>query len=230
MNRTKFVRMRGLVLTLAAIAVLLFGVTKIFGSGGDKEGEGSPMDSTEVYEGAETAVLAGGCFWGVEAVFENLNGVLDAMSGYAGGSEETASYYAVGTGKTGHAESVKVIYDPDVIEYRTLLEVFFRVAHDPTQFNYQGPDIGTEYRSVVFYNDDEQKKITEEYIAELAEAGVYSGPIVTEVVPAMPFYPAEEYHQDFLVRHPDHPYIVYWDMPKLANLARDYPELLVTQE
>ncbi|MBN2553693.1 MAG: peptide-methionine (S)-S-oxide reductase MsrA, partial [Spirochaetales bacterium] len=173
-----------------------------------------------------TAVLAGGCFWGVEAVFERLDGVLEAVSGYSGGEEDTARYPLVGTGKTGHAESVRIVYDPQRISFAVLLEVFFNVAHDPTQLNYQGPDRGPQYRSAVFYADDGQRRITEEYIAELEAASVYPKPIVTQVVPLEAFYPAEEYHQDFMRRNPRHPYILYWDAPKIAHLEEEFPGLL----
>jgi peptide-methionine (S)-S-oxide reductase len=188
--------------------------------------EDASMGSAKKTEGTETAVLAGGCFWGVEAVFERLEGVLDVVSGYSGGDAETASYQLVGTGKTGHAESVEIVFDPAVIGYGTLLQVFFTVAHDPTQLNYQGPDIGTEYRSAIFYADEEQKRIAEEYIRSLDEAKAFPEPIVTQVVPLDRFYPAEDYHQDFLRLHPTHPYIVYWDLPKIRHLEEAFPELL----
>ncbi len=174
----------------------------------------------------ETAVLAGGCFWGVEAVFEALEGVMDARSGYSGGSPDTAKYMVVASGTTGHAEAVEIVYDPRVITFRTLLEVFFMVAHDPTQLNYQGPDHGTQYRSAVFYNSEEQKKITEEMIDLLESQKVYQDEIVTEISPLDAFYPAEEYHQDFMKLNPGHPYIVRWDAPKLQHLASAYPDLI----
>ncbi len=177
-------------------------------------------------ENSQTAVFAGGCFWGVEAVFEALEGVHNVDSGYAGGSADTASYYVVGTGKTGHAESVEIIYDPEIISFKKLLEIFFTIAHDPTQLNYQGPDIGTEYRSVVFYNSLEQKNTTDEYIKELDKSGIYKDKIVTEVTKLDKFYRAEEYHQDFMRLNPTHSYIVYWDAPKLKHLQKVYPELL----
>jgi peptide-methionine (S)-S-oxide reductase len=177
-------------------------------------------------EGAEAAVFAGGCFWGVEAVFERLDGVVEAVSGYSGGDAETAHYRMVSTGTTGHAESVRILYDPRRVSFAALLEVFFNVAHDPTQLNYQGPDKGPQYRSVVFYANDEQKRIVHRYIEELNAEGVFAKPIVTQVVPLEAFYPAEEYHQDFMRRNPRHPYIVYWDVPKIAHLEEAYPELL----
>ncbi|MBB6480425.1 peptide-methionine (S)-S-oxide reductase [Spirochaeta isovalerica] len=174
----------------------------------------------------ETAVFAGGCFWGVEAVFESLKGVEDVQSGYSGGPARLASYRMVGTGTTGHAESVIVEYDPSVISYEKLLDVFFLVAHDPTQFNYQGPDIGPQYRSAIFYNSESQKEKAEDYIEKLEREKVYGQPIATEVTELEAFYPAEEYHQDFMALNPDHPYIVYWDAPKLRHLEEMFPKLL----
>ncbi|MBI9102755.1 MAG: peptide-methionine (S)-S-oxide reductase MsrA [Spirochaetales bacterium] len=188
-----------------------------------------PMDKPVFMEGLNEAVFAGGCFWGIEGVFERLEGVTDVVSGYSGGEAETAQYKMVGTGRTGHAEAVRIVYDPEVIRYQTLLEVFFSVAHDPTQLNYQGPDVGSEYRSVIFYGDEEQKKMSESYIEELAASGVYRDEIVTELVALEAFYPAEDYHQDFLRLNPDHPYIQYWDMPKIEQLEKVFPELIVEE-
>lgn len=180
-------------------------------------------------EGTETAVLAGGCFWGVEAVFERLEGVIDVVSGYSGGEAETATYQQVGSGKTGHAEAVQIVFDPEIIAFDVILEVFFNVAHDPTQLNFQGPDVGSEYRSAVFYASEEQKMMTEDAIAKLEAEGVYRKSIVTEVAPLDAFYPAEDYHQDFMRLNPRHPYIVYWDVPKVKHLEKAYPELLADQ-
>jgi peptide-methionine (S)-S-oxide reductase len=177
-------------------------------------------------QGSETAVLAGGCFWGVEAVFERLEGVLEVTSGYAGGEQKTARYEMVGTGRTGHAESVQIVFDPARISYDTLLRVFFTVAHDPTELNYQGPDVGPQYRSAIFYSGDEQRRVAAAAIDALGRAGVYKAPIVTEVRQLEAFYPAEGYHQDFMKRNPMHPYIVYWDAPKIAELERRFPEIL----
>jgi peptide-methionine (S)-S-oxide reductase len=188
-----------------------------------------PAKPAASMEGAETAVLAGGCFWGVEAVFERLDGVLDVVSGYSGGEADTASYQIVGSGKTGHAEAVRIVFDPAIITFDVLLEVFFNVAHDPTQLNYQGPDIGTEYRSAVFYASDEQKQTTERTIEKLNAEGTFGKAIVTEVAPLKEFYPAEDYHQDFMRLNPQHPYIVYWDVPKIKHLGKAYPELLTEQ-
>lgn len=174
----------------------------------------------------ETAIFAGGCFWGVEAVFEQLHGVLHAESGYSGGTEKTALYNEVASGKTNHAEAVRVIYDPELIDYRTLLEVFFTVAHDPTQLNYQGPDRGRQYRSAIFFTDEQQENEARSYIEELGESGLYEDEIVTRVVALKAFYPAEEYHQDFLINNTSHPYITHWDIPKLEDLKDTYPRLL----
>ena len=173
----------------------------------------------------ETAVLSGGCFWGVEAVFEHVKGVKDVVSGYSGGAAQTAHYEIVSTGRTGHAESVRITFDPAQISYAQLLKVFFSVAHDPTELNRQGPDEGTQYRSAIFYASAAQKKIAEATIAALGAAGAFSRPIVTQVVPLQAFYPAEAYHQDYLAHHPTQPYIVFNDLPKLAALQRDFPNL-----
>ena len=176
-------------------------------------------------KGEQTAVLAGGCFWGVEAVFEHVKGVIKVESGYAGGSAETAQYRVVTSGRTGHAESVQITYDPSQVTYGQLLKVFFAVAHDPTELNRQGPDIGTQYRSAIFYGSDEQKRIAESYIAQLDQAKIFSDKIVTQVAPLKRFYEAEGYHQNYLVNHPNEPYIVYHDLPKLESLRKELPEL-----
>jgi peptide-methionine (S)-S-oxide reductase len=175
--------------------------------------------------GPQTAVFAGGCFWGVEAVFEHLKGVKNAVSGFSGGSGATAHYETVSTGRTGHAESVKVTYEPSEITYGQLLTVFFSVAHNPTELNRQGPDTGTQYRSAIFYGNEDQKRVAEAYIQQLNEAKVFSHPIVTQVVPLQAFYPAEAYHQHFLQNNPTYPYIIYNDLPKLAALKKKYPQL-----
>src|SRR5579871_86449 len=173
-----------------------------------------------------TAVLAGGCFWGVEAVFERLKGVSNVVSGFAGGSKTTAHYEIVSTGMTGHAESVEITYDPSQISYGKLLQVFFSVAHDPTTLNRQGPDRGTQYRSAIFYANDEQKRVAEAYIRQLNDAKVFSHPIVTQVVPLSGFYAAEAYHQHFIDHNPDYPYVVYNDLPKLKALEKQFPDWL----
>jgi peptide-methionine (S)-S-oxide reductase len=175
--------------------------------------------------GQQTAVIAGGCFWGIQAVFKHVKGVISATSGYSGGSAKTAEYETVSTGETGHAESVQVVYDPSQITYGELLRVFFSVAHDPTQLNRQGPDSGTQYRSVIFYSNDEQKKIAEAYIAQLDGAKVFPRRIVTQVVPMKAFYPAEAYHQNYAAAHPNNPYIVFNDAPKVAHLHQELPDL-----
>ena len=176
-------------------------------------------------KGEQTAVLAGGCFWGVEAVFEHVKGVSEVKSGYSGGSSATAQYEKVSTGETGHAESVKITYDPAQISYGQLLKVFFSVAHDPTELNRQGPDTGTQYRSAIFYANDEQKRIAQAYIDQLNRAKVFGRPIVTQVDALKSFEEAEAYHQDYLANHPDEPYIVINDMPKVENLKKQLPAL-----
>ncbi len=173
----------------------------------------------------ETAVFAGGCFWGVDAVFKHVRGVVRVVSGYSGGSGATARYNLVSTDTTGHAESVEVTYDPGQVSYGELLRVFFTVAHDPTQLDRQGPDEGTQYRSAVFYASDAQRRAALNYIDGLRRDHLFSRLIVTQVVPLERFYPAEEYHQNYLARHPDQPYIVYNDLPKLARLREQLPEL-----
>lgn len=173
----------------------------------------------------QTAVLAGGCFWGMEGVFERLKGVKSVVSGFAGGERTTAHYEMVSTGTTGHAESVKITFDPSQITYGQLLKIYFSVAHDPTELNRQGPDVGTQYRSAIFYENDDQKKVAEAYIKQLEEAHVFSRPIVTQVVPLKGFYAAEIYHQHFLDFHPDNDYIRYNDLPKIAALKKQYPEM-----
>ena len=177
-------------------------------------------------KGKQTAVFAGGCFWCTEAVFEHLAGVQKVISGYAGGDAAGAHYKIVGEGRTDHAESIEVTYDPSRITYGTLLKVFFSVAHDPTQLNRQGPDYGKQYRSAIFYNSPEQKHTAEAYIAQLAAAKVFPGPIVTQVVPLPKFYPAEDYHQEFVRKNPDHPYVVANSLPKLQKLKKLYPGLI----
>jgi peptide-methionine (S)-S-oxide reductase len=175
--------------------------------------------------GEQTAVLAGGCFWGVEAVFEHVKGVSGVKSGYAGGSASTARYDQVSSGTTGHAESVQIVYDPSQISYGQLLKVFFSVAHDPTEFNRQGPDTGTQYRSAIFYSSEEQKRIALAYIEQLNKADVFGQEIVTQVAPLDSFHEAEAYHQDYLARHPNQPYIVINDLPKVENLRKELPGL-----
>ena len=178
----------------------------------------------------DTAVFAGGCFWGVEAVFEHTKGVRDVVSGYAGGNDVNPSYEQVSSGGTGHAESVRVIYDPTQVTYATLLRVFFSVAHDATELNRQGPDVGTQYRSAIFYRSDAQKREAEAYINQLADAKYYPDPIVTEVSPLKAFYLAEEYHQNFMARHPNDMYIVIHDRPKIEKFKRVLPGLYIGEK
>jgi peptide-methionine (S)-S-oxide reductase len=173
----------------------------------------------------ETAVFAGGCFWGVQAVFQHTKGVLNAVSGYSGGEKSTAKYELIGSGRTGHAESVQITYDPKQVSFGTLLQVYFSVAHDPTTLNRQGPDAGTQYRSAVFYANAEQKRVTESYIAQLDAAKVFPAKIVTQVTPLVAFYPAEAYHQDYATLNPHSPYIATFDLPKIANLKATLPRL-----
>ena len=175
--------------------------------------------------GTQRAVLAGGCFWGVQGVYQHLKGVKNVLSGYAGGGRDTANYASVTRGDTGHAEAVEIVYDPAQVSYGQILQVFFSVVHDPTQLNRQGPDVGTQYRSAIFYADAHQKKVAEAYIAQLGKANVFRGDIVTTVDPLQRFYAAEDYHQDYLLNHPDQPYIAIHDLPKVRNLERHFPAL-----
>ncbi len=177
--------------------------------------------------GTQTAVFAGGCFWGIEAVFEHVKGVTQAVSGYSGGTAETAQYDKVSAGSTTHAEAVQVTYDPSKVSYGQLLKVFFSVAHNPTELNRQGPDTGPQYRSAIFFADDAQKRVAQAYIAQLQAAKSFSRPIVTEVTQLKAFYAAEAYHQDYAARNPNQPYIVYNDLPKVANLKQQFPNLYV---
>jgi peptide-methionine (S)-S-oxide reductase len=177
----------------------------------------------------QTAVLAGGCFWGTQGVFEHVKGVRQVLAGYSGGEKATADYGTVSTGTTGHAESIQITFDPAVVSYADILQIFFSVAHDPTELNRQGPDTGTQYRSAIFFADETQQKTALAYIAQLDQAHVFGHRIVTRVDPLKGFYPAEGYHQDFLVRNPRYPYIVYNDLPKIANLKRELPQFYVGQ-
>ena len=175
--------------------------------------------------GLQTLVIAGGCFWGIEGVYEHIKGVTDAVSGYAGGSKASADYETVSTGTSGHAESVRITYDPAKVSLEKLLQVFFSVAHDPTQLNRQGPDVGPQYRSAIFFSNEEQAKAARAYIDQLTKAKTFPRPIVTQVVKLDQFYPAEEYHQNFMEKNPTYPYIVYNDAPKVANLKKEFPDL-----
>mgnify|MGYP001584835867 CR=1 FL=1 len=205
-----------------ALAALLSGVT----TAGAQEGIAIPapvLDEAKTSATRETAVFAGGCFWGVQGVFQRVAGVSNAVSGYAGGAGETAHYETVGNGDTGHAESVRVTFDPAKISYGKLLQIYFSAAHDPTELNRQGPDVGTQYRSTIFPTSEEQARIAKAYIDQLNKARLYDAAIVTTIEPDKAFYPAEGYHQDFLTNNPTYPYIVYNDMPKIENLKRLFP-------
>jgi peptide-methionine (S)-S-oxide reductase len=208
----------------SAVAVTVLGVTS-FMAAKSTVVPAPVVDAAKAAGPPQTAVFAGGCFWGIQAVFQHVKGVTSAVSGYSGGEAKTADYHQVSTGETGHAESVQVTYDPGQITYGQLLQVFFSVAHDPTELNRQGPDEGTQYRSVIFYASDEQKKIAAAYITQLDQARVFSTRIVTTVTTLTAFYPAEAYHQDYATRHPDNPYIVYNDAPKVEHLKAQFPTL-----
>jgi len=216
------------VLIFAALGVLVWATAKSDNGRADakaafpKPALDSPLASAKT---SETAVVAGGCFWGIQAVFAHVKGVVSSTSGYSGGAANTAHYEEVSTGDTGHAESVRVVFDPSQISYGQILMIFFSVAHNPTELNRQGPDYGTQYRSAIFYAGDDQKKIAEAYVAQLDAAKIYSQPIVTRVVPLQAFYPAEDYHQDYLKHHPYEPYIMMNDQPKLTNLKKEFPSL-----
>jgi peptide-methionine (S)-S-oxide reductase len=183
------------------------------------------LDETDRTATTEVAVLAGGCFWGVQGVFQHVAGVSAAVAGYAGGAAETAHYEEVGTGATGHAESVRVTFDPRHISYGHILQIYFSVAHDPTELNYQGPDTGKQYRSTIFPITHEQADIARAYITQLNQAHTFKAPVVTTIETGRAFYPAEAYHQDFLTRHPTNPYIVYNDLPKIKALQRLFPDV-----
>jgi peptide-methionine (S)-S-oxide reductase len=221
--------MRQFLLRIFVVAAVFLSFSPVLSNAADRNGLSLPAPSVDAAlasgKSDQTAVLAGGCFWGIQAVFQHVKGVISATSGYSGGASATAEYEVVSTGVTGHAESVKITYDPFQITYGRLLQIFFSVAHDPTQLNRQGPDEGSQYRSAIFYNGDEQKLIAEAYIAQLNQAKVFSRQIVTQVVTLKAFYPAEAYHQDYATRHPDNPYIVYNDAPKVAHLRQQFPDL-----
>jgi peptide-methionine (S)-S-oxide reductase len=212
MNQVKAMRAAWNGVLLIALSIASFGFAR--GAAADE-----PRPQTD------TAVFAGGCFWGVDAVFKHVKGVTNVRSGYSGGDASTAQYETVSTGTTGHAESVEVTYDPSRVTYMDLLKVFFLVVHDPTELDRQGPDEGTQYRSAIFYANDTQKKQANDYIAELTRAKTFSRPIVTQVLALKAFYPAEGYHQNYLALHPYNPYIVYNDLPKLKRLRESLPSL-----
>jgi peptide-methionine (S)-S-oxide reductase len=215
----------------ASVRMFAMMLTVLAGAVACRAGSGVAVPAPVVDEakatakGKETAVVAGGCFWGIQAVFSHVKGVRSATSGYAGGTVKNPDYETVSSGRTGHAESVRIDYDPSKVTYGELLRVFFSVALDPTELNRQGPDEGTQYRSVIFYGNDEQKHIAEAYIAQLDQAKVFPRAIVTQVVPLQAFYEAEGYHQNYFEMHPNDPYIVYNDAPKVANLRKEFPEM-----
>jgi len=219
---------------LLGVVIVGFAILGVFLVGhGANAGSKTPIPAAKVDQplastsGKESAVFAGGCFWGTQAVFERVKGVIHTTAGYAGGSAATATYDQVTTETTGHAESVDVVYDPSKITYGELLRIFFSVAHDPTQLNRQGNDVGTSYRSAIFYANDDQKRIANAYISQLAEAKLFSGKIVTEVTPLKGFYPAEDYHQDYALHNPENPYIQVCDRPKIEALKQQFPDLFV---
>jgi peptide-methionine (S)-S-oxide reductase len=226
MSRSQFSRLSLCAAAVGALAIAAFTVAPSLAAE-DAVDIPAPTTDAQAGTGIQTAVIAGGCFWGVQGVFQHTAGVVNAVSGYAGGSKNTADYSSVSTGSTGHAESVEIKYDPSKISYGKILQIFFSVAHDPTQLNRQGPDSGTQYRSAIFTTSDEQKKVAEAYIAQLNAAKVYKKPIVTKVGPLDAFYPAEAYHQDYLTLHPTQPYIAYNDIPKVENLKKIFADIYI---
>ncbi len=218
-------------MTFVSATILFAGFAAGYAS--DRPGANLPNPAVDApvatAKGEQTAVVAGGCFWGIQAVFQHVKGVVSATSGYSGGSAKDAEYEIVSSGTTGHAESVKIVFDPSQITYGQLLKVFFSVAHDPTQLNRQGPDVGRQYRSSIFFGSDEQKRIAEAYIAQLGNAAAFQRKIVTEVVPLKAFYAAEAYHQDYATLHPNEPYIVVNDAPKVVHLRAEFPSLYMNR-
>jgi peptide-methionine (S)-S-oxide reductase len=223
MRRSQFSRLSLCAAAIGALAIAAFAVAPLRAA---EDAVVIPPPAADVApaDGLQTVVVAGGCFWGVQGVFQHTSGIASAVSGYAGGNKTTATYEQVSTGSTGHAESVQIKYDPRKISYGKILQIFFSVVHDPTQLNRQGPDSGTQYRSAIFTTSDEQKKVTDAYIAQLNAAKVYSKPIVTKVGALQGFFPAEDYHQDYLTLHPTQPYIAYNDLPKVENLKKIFAE------
>ncbi len=221
MSRHQFRRLSLCIAAIGALAIAAFAPSF---AAEDAVVIPAPAMDAKPTGGIQTVVLSGGCFWGVQGVFQHTAGVVSAISGYTGGSKATAQYETVSTGTTGHAESVEIKYDPSRISYGKLLQIFFSVAHNPTELNYQGPDSGTQYRSAIFTTTDEQKKVTDAYIAQLDAAKAYPKSVVTKVGPLQGFYPAEAYHQDYLTLHPNQPYIAYNDIPKVENLKKLFAE------
>src|ERR1700743_1923692 len=220
-------RLAALIGAVAVGAVLLR--TPLFGAEAPVIIAPPKIDNPKSAGPLQTAVLSCGCCWGVQGVFQHVRGVKNVLAGYAGGEKATAQYETVSSGTTGHAESVKIIFDPGKISYGQILQIAFSVVHDPTQLNRQGPDVGTQYRSVIFYADDDQKRIAQAYIAQLDQAHAFASSIVTQVDPLNGFYEAEGYHQDYLIHHPTNPYITLYDVPKVENFKRTFPELYSAQ-
>jgi peptide-methionine (S)-S-oxide reductase len=217
--------MRVAVLIGAALSGVVLWHSPLFGAEAAVIIAPPAVDNPKAAGPAQTAVLAGGCFWGVQGVFEHVRGVKKVVAGYAGGERSTAQYETVSSGATGHAESVKITFDPAVISYGQILQIAFSVVHDPTQLNRQGPDVGTQYRSAIFYGDDNQKHIAQAYISQLDQAHAFARPIATRVDPLTGFYAAEDYHQDYLIHNPTQPYIAMYDIPKIESFKRTFPEL-----
>jgi peptide-methionine (S)-S-oxide reductase len=227
-QRSTLRRSRSTLLTVLIGSLLAVGAGLAIWQASAQEGRPIPPPALDAQAGdgaaTEVAIVAGGCFWGVQGVFQHVEGVSNAVSGYAGGDEKTATYRAVTTGRTGHAESVRVTFDPRKISYGRILQIYFSVAHDPTQLNRQGPDEGTQYRSAIFPTSAEQARIAQAYIAQLDQARAYDAAIVTKIEPDKPFYPAEDYHQDYMTLNPGSPYIMFNDLPKVENLKRLFPD------
>lgn len=220
--------LRSSLLVVASAAALFYALGWNPAGGSTSLPDPNVDESTAVAKGSETVVVAGGCFWGIQAVFEHVKGVTQATAGYSGGSVKSPSYEQVSSGETGHAESVEVVYDPSRVTFGQLLRIFFSVAHDPTQLNRQGPDEGTQYRSAIFYTTPDQQRIAQAYVDQLTQAKAFSSPIVTQMVPFQAFFRAEDYHQDYALHHPDNPYILINDLPKVANLKKQFPNLYVS--
>jgi peptide-methionine (S)-S-oxide reductase len=223
--------LKGILYFVLAVAIgtaLLTGVkTMVFGAEQKGKLPAPVVDESQTTAHEETAVLAGGCFWGVQSVYNRVKGVKHTVAGYSGGSKDSANYTAVSSESTGHAESLKIVFDPKVVSYGTILRIFFSVVHDPTQLNRQGPDVGTSYRSVIFYSSPEQEKVAKAYIAQLDTAKAFPKKIVTDVTPLKAFYDGEDYHQDYADKNPNNPYIQVCDVPKMAALKEQFPELFV---
>jgi peptide-methionine (S)-S-oxide reductase len=213
------------VLCGAAIAGVAFWRAPLFGAEAPVVIAPAAIDNPKAAGAPQTAVLSAGCFWGVQGVFQHVRGVQNVISGYAGGEKSTAQYETVSSGTTGHAESVKITFDPAQISYGQILQIAFSVVHDPTQLNRQGPDVGSQYRSAIFYSDEGQKRVAQAYIAQLDQSHAFARPIVTRVDPLKGFYPAESYHQDYLIHNPTQPYIAMYDVPKIENFRRTFPQL-----